>query len=155
SLCDDILMLALESRIRHLEGVEDAHVDLLAHVRQRAGDANKAHFALGLELQRLLQGAIDLEFVAGEAAMELDESEVVGLHQAQAVLDALANVLGCVDVVAALGRVRNTATLRGEEVLIAAVGYVLADELFAPAIVDRGVDEVDAGVEDSVQHLLG
>ena len=81
------------ARVGDLEGIEDAHADLLDEVGQGAGDADEAHLALVAQLHRFLQRALRLELVLGEAAVELHEVEVVGLEQAQAVLDALADVL--------------------------------------------------------------
>jgi hypothetical protein len=49
----------------------------------------------------------------------------------------------------------HAAALRGEEVLVAAVRDEAADSLFAQTVVDRGVDEVDAGVEHTMEELLG
>src|SRR5688572_31194177 len=48
-------VLALEGRVRDLEGVEDAHVDLLPEVGQSAGDADEAHLALIAQLEDLVE----------------------------------------------------------------------------------------------------
>ena len=74
---------------------------------------------------------------------------------AQAVLHARADVLGGVHVLAAHAGAGHAAALRGEEVLGAAVGDEPADQLLAAAVVDRGVDEVDAGVEHGVEQPAG
>ena len=49
----------------------------------------------------------------------------------------------------------NTATLRGQVELVTTMTEIPADSLFADAIHGRGIDQVDAGVQYSVQHLLG
>ena len=143
-------MLALQRRVGHLERVEDTHVDLLAHVRQRPGDADEADLALVAELERLLQRAVLLELGLGEAAVELDQVEVVGLEQAQRVLDTGADVRGGVHVLAA-GAAGNAAALRRQEVLGAPVRDAAPDQLLAAPVVDRRVDEVDARVEHGVE----
>ena len=87
-------MLALQRRVGNLEGVEDTHVDLLVEGRQHAGHADEAHLAL------VTQGAVAsasapsrLELLTAQAAVELHQVEVVGLQQAQAVLDPRTDVL--------------------------------------------------------------
>src|SRR5271170_7098269 len=49
----------------------------------------------------------------------------------------------------------ETAALGSEEVFVAAVGQMLADECFALAVIDRCVDEIDAGVEHRIEHPSG
>ncbi len=51
--------------------------------------------------------------------------------------------------------VHRAAALAGEEVLVAPVRDVLADQLLRHAVVGRRVDEVDAGVEHRVEDLAG
>ena len=93
--------------------------------------------------------------------VHLQQVEVVGVQAAQALLDAREDVLLGVDVGAAavLARfglpVHRAPALACEEVLVAASRDVASDELLAGAVVDRGVDEVDAEVEDGVEHLSG
>ena len=84
--------------------------------------------------------------------MELDQIEMVRLQRAEAVLDAVADVLGGVDVLAAERGTRDASALRGQHVLGAAVGDEPADQLLAATVVDRGVDEVDALVEERVEQ---
>ena len=74
---------------------------------------------------------------------------------AQAVLDAGADVGGRVHVLGAHRGAGYAAALRGEDVLVAAVRDELADELLAAPVVDRRVDEVDAGVEHGVEQHAG
>ena len=152
---DDVLVVALQRRIRDLEGVEDAHVDLLVERRQDRGHADEAHLALVAQREQLFQRAVGVELLAAQAAVELHEVEMVGLQQAQAVLDAVADVRGGVHVVRALGCAGHAAALRCERVLGATVGDELADELLAASVVDRRVDEVDAFVEHGVEELRG
>ena len=96
--------------------------------------------------------------------VELHQVEVVRLHARQALLDAAHDVLG----VKTWGKrpfarraagcrpgPGEAAALRGEEVLGAPVRDVLADALLGDAVVDRRVDEVDAGVEHGVEDALG
>ena len=82
--------------------------------------------------------------------------EAVGAQPAQALLDAGAHVGGAEVVRERRRRVRReleqAAALGGEEVLVAAVGEVAADQLLAAAVVDRGVDQVDAAVEHRVEQ---
>ena len=49
--------------------------------------------------------------------------------------------------------VHRASALAGEEVLVATLRDVLADQLLGDAVVGRGVDEVDAGVEHRVEDL--
>ena len=149
---DRVLVLALERRVGNLEGVEDAHLDLLVERRQDARDADVADLALVAHRERLAQRPVRVELLAGEAAVELDEVEMVGRQQPQALLDARADVLRGVHVLTAQRRARNAAALRGEHVLRAAVRDEPADQLLAAPVVDRGVDEVDALVEDGAQQ---
>ena len=78
---------------------------------------------------------------------------MVRLEQLQAVLDPLTDVFRRVDVLALLAA-DDAAALRSQEVLIAAVRDVLADELLATSVVDRRVDEVDPVVEHGVENHL-
>ncbi len=45
-----LLVVALDRRVGDLEGVEDAHREVVAQVRQDAGHADEADLALGLKL---------------------------------------------------------------------------------------------------------
>jgi hypothetical protein len=47
------------------------------------------------------------------------------------------------------------AALGGQDVLCTAIGDIEPDPLFAGVVGARGVDQVDAQVEDRVQHLSG
>src|SRR5207247_2117357 len=99
--------------------------------------------------------AVLLEFPSSQAAVELDEVQVIGPHAAQALLDAGADVLRRVDVLAAHPGAGDTPALRGQEVLGATMGDGRTDPFLTPAVVRRGVDEVDAGVQGGIQHTLG
>ncbi len=84
--------------------------------------------------------------------MELDEVEVVGLQCAEAVLDAGADVGGGVDVLAPEASTGNAAALGRQHVLGAAMGDEPSDQLLAPSVVDRRVDEVDPLVEHGIEQ---
>src|SRR6266567_7629722 len=86
--------------------------------------------------------------------MNLDEVEIVGPQGPQAVLDAGPDVFGAL-IVVMLDRPRNAAALGRKIVLGAAVRDKASDPLLAQAVVDGGVDEVDAGVQDGVEEILG
>src|SRR5208282_90791 len=91
---DDLLMLALERRIRDLECVEHAHLNLFNKIGQSPGHANKAHLTLLLQRQGRLQCTIFLELPPREASVKLDQVEIVRLHSPQALLQAGADVFG-------------------------------------------------------------
>src|SRR2546422_154551 len=129
--------------------------DLRAQIWQRAGDADEAHLALLLHALEFLQCAVLLEFPWSEAAVELDEVQVIGAHATQALLDAGADVLCRMDVLAAHPGPRDTAALGGQEVLGAAMGDGRPDPFLTAAVVRRGVDEVDAGVQGGIQYARG
>ena len=152
---DDVLVLALQRRVGDLEGVEDAHVDLLVERGQNGRHPDEAHLALVAQRQRLGQGALGVELLTAQAAVELHEVEMVGLQRAQAVLDARADVLGGVHMLGAHAGAGHAAALGCEHVLRAAVGDELADQLLAAPVVDRRVDEVDALVEHGVEQPAG
>src|SRR5437773_3642454 len=84
---------------------------------------------------------------------------MVGLHANEALLDTGHDVLAREDVrvtLAPRGRRRadDAAALARQVVLGAPARDVPADPLFAEAIVDRGIDVVDAGVEHGVENRL-
>src|SRR6266851_3615924 len=152
--CNDRLVLALKGRIGNLEGVEDAQLDLFDEVGQRAGNADSTDLALLLERQYRFESAMLLELAASDAAMELDQVEVVGFHSPQAVLDTGTDVLGGMDMLGAHRRVGDASAFGGEKILGAAMRYKTPDQFLAASVVDRGVDEVDARVQHRVEHLL-
>src|SRR5215813_8253381 len=85
---------------------------------------------------------------------------MIGAHAREALLDALENVVAREDVRAGLAprrrrRTDQAAALAREVVLAAPVCDVTADALLAHAVVDRGVDVVDAAVQDGVEDRLG
>src|SRR5262245_66261633 len=82
---------------------------------------------------------------------------MVGPHAGQALLYALQDVIAREDVRTGLAagggrRSHQTAALAREIVLGAPGADVASDALLAHAVVDRGVDIVDAGVEDGVEN---
>ena len=97
----------------------------------------------------------------GRADVELHEIHPVGPHPPEALLDRGTDVLAAEDVLARPGDDRagvaidGASALAGEEVLVAPVGDRSADVFLRRAIVRRGVDEVDAGVEHRVEDPVG
>jgi hypothetical protein len=88
--------------------------------------------------------------------VHLDQVEPVGAQPPQRLLDVGPDVAR--GVVVRIGRRRvgrdfeRAAALGGEEELIPAAAEVGADQLLAAAVVRRGVDQVDAAVEDTVEQ---
>src|SRR5438067_1585539 len=66
---DDLLMLTLERRVWDLERVEDAHIDLLHEVRERARDADEAHLSFALQRESFVKRAVLLELAPGQATV--------------------------------------------------------------------------------------
>src|ERR1017187_783484 len=88
--------------------------------------------------------------------MHLHQVEPVGAALAQALLDTRPDVPGAVVVRKrrrGAGRriTQQAAALGRQEVLVAAMAEILPDEFLAPAVVDRGVDQADAPVEDRAE----
>ena len=90
--------------------------------------------------------------------MDLQEIEAIGPEPAKALLESRSDVVRAVVV----GEWRRRAwrwiadeapALRREEVLISTTDQVLADQLLATPVVDRGVDQVDALVEHCIEEL--
>ena len=85
--------------------------------------------------------------------MELYRVQVVDPHTLKALIDACRNVVSSEHMVAWWEAADRATALGRQEELVAPVRDVLPNELLAPPVVDRRVDEVDAGVEHCVQHL--
>src|SRR5690606_28364774 len=129
---DERFVLALEQRVRDLEDVEDAHLEVLRQLRQRAGHADEADLALRAQLLELGNRVVLLEDGARRAEVELHDVEIVGLHTDEALLDGRADVLSREAVRLALrirhvGRLDRAAALGREVELAAAVRDVPAD----------------------------
>src|SRR5690606_41807719 len=60
-LVDQLLVLALENRVRDLEDVEDTHLDVLLELRNRAGHPDEADLALLLQRFELRDRVVLLE----------------------------------------------------------------------------------------------
>jgi hypothetical protein len=60
-LGDEVLMVALDGRVRDLEDVEDVHRDVVGEVREDARHADEADLALALQRLQHLDGAVLLE----------------------------------------------------------------------------------------------
>ena len=54
-------MLTFESGVRNLEGVKDAHANVLCQIGNRARHANEPHFALSLQREQCVESAIIFE----------------------------------------------------------------------------------------------
>ena len=154
----DVLVVALERGVRDLERVEHAHLDVIDEVGQRARHPDEAGLPLVAQLDERVDRAVLLERVTRRTDVELHEVEMVGAHPPKALLDGGADVLGREHVGRPLSLdgwrlVHGAPTLAGEEVLVAPLRDVLADELLRHAVIGRRVDEVDPGVEHRVQDL--
>ena len=119
--------------------------------RERAGDTDEPHLALVAQLECFWERTLLVELGVRQAAMELHEVEVVRLQQTQRTFDTGADVLGRVEMLAA-GALAYAPALRGEEVLSTSPSDGTTDEIFAAAVVDRRIDEVDTRVEHSVEN---
>jgi hypothetical protein len=155
-LGDEVLVLALDRRVRDLEDVEDAHRDVFGQVREDAGHADEPDLALVLEFVQRLDGVVVRELLGARRHVHLHQVQAVGAQPAQALLNVGPDVAGAVVVrVRRRGADRDlqqAAALRSEEVLLAAAAEVAADKFLAPAVVRGSVDEVDAAVEHRVQQ---
>ena len=134
-LADSFLVIALNRRVGDLEGVEDAHGDLVGKVRQGPRDAEEADFALIAEGQQFGHGIVLGEGRRRRADVELDQIQVIGPHAGQALLDPGPNVLPGEHMLAP-GRTPfadrladRAAALAGQEELAAAVGEGSSDVL--------------------------
>src|SRR3984885_3856266 len=92
--------------------------------------------------------------------MELHQIEIVGLHPRQALLYTGNDVVAREDVRTDLSdrcrrRTYQAAAFARQVVLGSPVGDIAANTLLAHAIVDRGVDVVDAGIENGVEDRFG
>ena len=156
---DQLLVLALERRVGDLEDVEDAHLDVVGEVRERARHAEEADLALVAEPDISSIVPLGLHLRATRRHVDLDEVEVVGPQAPQALLDAGADVRRAVVVrdggVASARRRRAGSRTWRRGSTRRGVRDVAADQLLAAAVVDRGVDQVDAGVEHRVEQPPG
>ena len=89
--------------------------------------------------------------------MELDHVKIVGVHAGQALFHACQDIVTREDMRIALaargrGSTHQAAAFAREIVFRAPIGNVAANTLFADAIVDRGIDIIDAGVERSMEN---
>ena len=87
--------------------------------------------------------------------MKLDDVEVVGLHAGKTLSHTGDYVLPGKDVFTSRKVSNRTTALGCQGVFAAAVEDVFTDELLTPSVVDRGIDEVDTGVQDSVEYVPG
>jgi hypothetical protein len=90
------------------------------------------------------------ELAPGETSVELDQVQIVSLHPPQALLHTSTNVVGGVDMLSTHSCPRNTTAFGGEEVLGAPMGNETSNQFFASPIVDRRIDEIDAGVQNRI-----
>ena len=154
---DEALMLALDRRVGDLEDVEDTHGEVVGQVRQRSRHPDKADLPRVAQRLQGLDGPVRLQLGPAGRHVHLQQVEAVRAEPAQALLDPGPDVAGAVVVrerrPGTGWRVARQATaFRGQEVLLAAVTEMPADELLAAAVIDRRVDQVDPAVEHGVQQ---
>src|SRR5215471_11877329 len=155
-LGDEVLVLSLQRRVRDLEDVEDVHGDVLGQVRKNARHSDEADLSFRLQLSQGLDGTAGGQRGRARRHVHLHQVETVGAEPAQALLDVRPHVFRAVVVRVRRRHVRRqlqrAAALGRQEELIPPVTDESADELLAPAVVGRGVDQVDPAVEDRVQQ---
>ena len=150
-------MLPLQAGVRYLVHIERTPTDVGLDVRQGRRTAYPADLAL---LLHLMQHGDQIALLALLHAriVQLHYVHIVGLHPLQALMQAAEQVLSRPYVGRFVGITllvdHMTATFRRQIVLRAPAAQVLADELLAPAVIVRGIDEVDSGVQDRVQNRL-
>jgi len=152
---NDRLVFAFHRRIGNLKQVEHSHRDVVLQVGQRAGHADVPYLAGCLELLHRLECTILLQGLLRWRCMELHHIEVVGLHPLKALLDTGEDVVAGEHVRAALaahGRSSHqTAAFACQVILGATVRDITTDPLFAHAVIDRGIDVIDTGIEHGVE----
>jgi len=153
-------VFSLDGRVRDLKDIEHAHRDVIREVRQRGRHADEPHLARPLERQYRLEGVVLLQGLFGRRGVELDYIEVIRLHSGEALFDTRDDVVAREDVRVPLasrrrGRADHAAAFTRQVVLGAPARDVAPDALLAQSVVDRGIDVVDAGVEDGVEDGLG
>ena len=89
--------------------------------------------------------------------MELQHVKIVGVHAGQALFHARQDIVSREDMRAALaarGRwsPHQAAAFAGEIIFRAPIRNVAANTFFADAIVNRGIDIIDAGVEHGMEN---
>ena len=155
-LADHRLVLALHGRIRDLEDVEHPHGDVVLDVGEGPGHADEPDLALASQRHQLAHRVVLLQGGPGGAGVELHHVEVVRAHPPQALLHSRPHVRPREHVLAESAGptvgVHGAAALAGQEELVTAVRDVLPDQLLRAAVVGRGIDEGDAGVEDLVEE---
>ena len=117
-------------------------------VGQRARHPEEADLAFVTKGLHGFDSAVSLQLLAARRHVNLEQVEAVGTEAAQALLDPRPDVVGPEVVGERRGgagrRVAEEApAFGGQEVLVAPVPDVTADQLLAAAVVDRGVDQVD------------
>jgi len=128
-------VVSLQRRIRNLECVKDAHLNLLDQIWQGTRYADEPHLTCLLQCQRRSQRAALLELAAGETAVELDQVQIIRLHPPQALFHTCPDVLGSVDMVSTHSGIRNATAFGGEEVLGAAMRDEAPDQFLAASLV--------------------
>ena len=113
-----------------------------------------------LQFHQGIDGAILLQGLLRRRDVELHQVEIVGLHPHQALLHAGDDVVAREDVRADLAdrgrRCTHQATAFAREVVLGSpMRDVASDALLAHAVVDRGIDVVDAGIEHGVEDGFG
>jgi len=90
--------------------------------------------------------------------VDLKEVQVIGLKPPQTLLETGPHVVAAV-VMGKWGSsawrwvAQEATAFRSQEVLIAAVREMAADQFLATAVVERRVDEIDARIKDRVEYL--
>ena len=89
--------------------------------------------------------------------MELDHVQIVSVHAGQALFHARQDIVAGKDMriaLAARGRRRphQAAAFAGEIIFRAPIRNVATDPFFADAIVNRGIDIIDAGIKRGMEN---
>src|SRR5690606_17543845 len=138
-------VLALEDRVRDLEDVEDAHLDVLLELRYRARHPDEADLTLLLQRLELRTRVVLLDGGTRRAQSVQDAVEVVRPHPHEALLDAgpyvgSRELVGLACRKGHIGRLDRAAAIAREIELAAPMREVLPDLLFGVAVVGGRID---------------
>ena len=95
---DQVLMLALDRRVRNLEDVENVHRDLVGQLGNGAGHPDETDLPLVAQRLQRVHGMVGLHPGTARRHVHLNEIEIVGAEPRQALLYTRPDVGGA-DVV--------------------------------------------------------
>ena len=154
---DQTLVLALDGRVGDLEDIEDAHGDVVGQlgsvpdipIKRTLPSSRKA------SMVSIVPSASSRSRLGEMCTCSRSRRSVPSrrrLCSIPALMFSGRKSWGNGGVAPGGRVVEEASALGGQEVLVAAVTDVAADQLFAAAVVDGGVDQVDAPVEHGVEE---